>query len=160
MKTTGIILGKGTPNRCKDGKATQCAIALSPDIGLFRCYPFNVSEHRECRLWTNCAFELERSNKDNRAESWRVVAAEPIGRIEGCGERERILNRCVLRSGEDDPLDFQNARRASIVLVPLNRPGAGLERREVIASEDDGEDGWVSCQRDFTVKPMLTWQSL
>lgn len=160
VKTRGIILGKGAPNRCRDGSANMCLISVSKDIGLFRAYPLKT-ERAEIRIWSECDFELEKTPNDNRQESFKLISIKLISQIEDPAYRENILNSCILKTGDIDPLEYQNNNLASIAIVRVNRPGAEIEARnhESKMADTDSPDSWVLCQSEHLYKPFIKWSS-
>ena len=159
MKTKGIVLGVGAPNECKDGRKTMCAIILSDDLGLIRVYP--IPAESRFSVWSIVEVNIERNAKDNRSESWRLESSAVVGAFGDGDEKRTILDRCVLRSGTTDPIQYQNGRRLSIAMVKLSWGGVGaaLDQRVPGVSADDEECPWVVTQGQHWNKPYLEWQS-
>lgn len=157
----GVVLGRGAPNRTRDGRAVVCAIVLcDPPLGLVRLYPLRADD--DLTVWTRIRCELERDPaKDARSESYRAVACEAIGRVEDRSEKAAILDACVLRSATEDPVDFQNRRRRSIAVVRPRILGGLVVAQEPDASKRDEahEDGWLECQREMSMRPVVRWES-
>jgi hypothetical protein len=162
MEVTAIVLAKGAPNRCRDGSTSMCAIAVSQQIGLFRMYPLSIKRDDEISVWTELKVSLAGSNTDQRKESFKLVDYEIIGRIDDRQTKRDLLNDCILKSGEQDPIDYQNMLRRSIAIVKSDGPvGASLiprERCDVIAGTD--EDGFATTQAEFPFKPYIEWTSI
>ncbi len=162
MEITGIVLAKGAPNRTRDGSTVMCSIVLSSEIGLVRLYPLAVSSNADIRIWSRIRCDATKTNKDNRVESFRVHDSEVVGQIESSTTKSDILNSCHLRSGTEDPIDYQNSKRASICVIKVDgNLGASLECRtieESVTGSDD--DAWVIPQCNFPYKPYVVWKSM
>ena len=161
MSITGIVLGVGAPNRCRDGSVTMCAIVLTDDLGLIRVYP--IPAKQKFPLWSRVTLEVERSNTDNRAESYKLQYFEVIGAVAEHDDKRDILDACIIKSGTTDPLEYCNARRSSIALVkiPPNSLGIGMSPRSPVPriDEDDQEYSWILSQDQHWQKPYLEWES-
>jgi hypothetical protein len=134
-------------------------IELTEQFGLIRLYPFDVLDH--VRVWSVVDIDVSRHHRDHRSESWTFDTLDVTGRITEPFERRNILDSAVLRSGGDDPLRFQNSRRASIAIVrPAGRLGAAIDPRDV--SEDCARDGgtaWITTKDRVQHKALLRWRS-
>jgi len=163
MEINGIVLAKGAPNRTQDGRTTMCSIILCDELGLIRLYPLSVIKNQDVKVWTRIRCSVSRSQKDNRTEAFRldVNDIDVLDKIESPDSKARILDSCILKSGDKDPIDYQNDRRASICVVKANgRIGCHIEAKEDTerrASED--EDSWVMTQSEFPYKPYVSWKS-
>lgn len=162
IRTEAIIIAKGAPNQCRDGRKVMCAIGVSPSLGLVRIYPLSANSDSDIAIWSTVSLSLAISNTDNRKESYRVEDYEVVGQVKSASEKLHLMESCVLDSGEQDPIDFQNERRRSIAVVKSVGPvGASLMARDAItdfASTGD-EDGFVMTQADFPFKPYVQWVS-
>lgn len=162
MDIEAIIIAKGAPNRCRDGRTVMCAIALSQQLGLIRVYPLSITEHPDISIWTTVRLEIAKPSSDNRPESYKIVDWEVTGKVEDRQCKRDMLNDCVLNSGTDDPIDYQNAKRKSIAIVKCKgHIGASLEPREssdLVNGTD--EDGFALTQAEFPFKPYIVWQSI
>ena len=160
MILRALILGKGAPNRCRDGTATLCAIALTRELGLIRIYPLHV-EQRGVRVWSVCDLSLEPSRSDSRRESWKVLAAQPVGFVDDRADRAAILHACLLPEDVGDPIAHQNTARASVAVVPALVTAQIVERGACNEVPDAGEtgDSWVMCQRESAHKPLIRWRA-
>jgi hypothetical protein len=162
MKATGILLGVGAPNLCRDGRKTMCAILLSDELGLIRIYPLPGNE--SFPVWSKLHVEIEKSQTDNRKESYKVKYHEVIGHPITCQDQKReVLESCVLKSGLEDCQDFMNApeRRGSIAMVKLQRETltAAMDMKMPTSAPDDEEFGWIITQAQHWQKPYLSWKS-
>lgn len=158
MKVYGIVLGVGAPNESKTLGKTMCAIVLTREIGLIRIYPIPAEE--KFPVWGEVNLNIEKGN-DSRGESFKLISFDLIGKIIKADEKREILNLSCLKSGMDDPMKFQNARRKSIFLV---RPSWGdvevtLSQKTPDVSPDDEECGWIVTQGRHWHKPYLKWKS-
>lgn len=163
MRITGTVIAKGAPNRFSDGRTGMCAIVVSDELGLIRLYPLSITGGSEIRIWSRIACDIAKSTKDPRAESFRVVSSTMIDHIEDPNKKADLMNACVLRSGLEDPIKYQNANRKSIAVVKASgNVGASLEAKEaeLIDHNIDQEDAWVMCQSEYPFKPFLLWKSI
>lgn len=155
-----IILAKGAPNITSDGSLTMCAIALSVELGLVRLYPLRFQPGSPVRVWSKVRVEAIRSNTDNRHESWKIKSTELIGFIDDSTVKADMLDQCVLKSGTEDPIAYQNKKRSSIAIVKTELPvGCGLRPRRDRDTEQDKEDRWCMSQSEYPYKPYLFWTS-
>lgn len=159
MKAMGLIIGKGAPNRCKDGSATMCAIALTKELGLIRIYPIRI-EHK-VRVWDWVDIEAEPSKTDNRRESWKLTSINVIGAISDRDEKAAILDACILRSSNIDPIDYQDESRSSIAIVrgEIFYPYITWGQLEQPPENYESEDAWITCQVEYAHKPYVHWKS-
>ena len=160
---TGTVIAKGAPNRCQDGRTVMCAIVVSDELGLIRLYPLSVLKESEIRIWSRVKCEIVKRNTDSRLESFRVMSAVVIDRIEDPQTKAELMNSCILRSGNVDPLSYQDSLHRSIFIVkPGCNVGAQLVAREAESIDHtiDTEDAWVMCQAEYPFKPYLLWQSV
>ena len=160
MILRALILGKGAPNRCRDGTATMCAIALTRELGLIRIYPLNVRQS-EVKVWSVCDLECELNHKDRRRESWKILAARVVGSVDDRADRAAILDACVLDSAFGDPIHHQNANCASIAVVPATVTAQIVARGHFSdgPSDEQSADSWIMCQKEFAHKPMIRWRT-
>ena len=133
----------------------MCAILLSKEIGLFRVYPIPG----ECRfpVWSNVQVELEEPKSDPRHESYHLTRYEIKSTIKDRYLKRDILESCILGSGTDDPIVFQNTQRSSIALVKAVPDTLGMTLTSQFA-EDDGD--WVMTQSKAPAKAKLNWKSI
>ncbi len=153
---SGVVLGIGAPNRTRDGRAVQCGIVLSDDHGLCRIFADYDGAMDRISLWDRVSARVHVHAADQRAESWKLDDANVTGKVCDSLEKRSILNACVLRCGNCDPIDFLDHSRRSIGVV---RPvqvgmGYGMEVRDY----DDSPD-WVMTQSETPQKPYLSWAS-
>lgn len=164
MEITGIVLAKGAPNRTSDGRVTMCSIVLSDELGLIRIYPLSVTVNQDVKVWSRIRCEVTRSQKDNRIEAYRIVGTDVqvLNRIDSSENKASILDSCNLKSGDKDPIAYQNERRCSICVVKVHgRIGCSLKSREdTDVKLCDGEDSWVMTQAEFPYKPYVSWTSI
>jgi hypothetical protein len=157
-----VVLAKGAPNRCRDGRKVMCAIAVSPSIGLIRVYPLSVTNDYDISIWSQVDLRLEVSKTDNRKESYRVSDYTVTGKLKSPSEKRDLLESCVLDSGTEDPIDHQNRLRRSIAIVRSQGGlGASLIARQEAGEVSCGgdEDCFVVTQAEFPQKPYLHWTS-
>lgn len=162
MDIEAVVIAKGAPNRCRDGRTVMCAIAVSQSIGLIRVYPLSITQHDGIAVWTKVRFELADSKTDQRSESYKIVDWTVTGKIDNRQDKRDLLNDCILKSGTEDPIDYQNERRRSIAIVKSKgNIGASLEPRDIndILPGSD-EDGFALTQAEFPFKPYIEWRSI
>lgn len=155
------MLGKGHPVQTRNNGASMCAIGLHKDLGLIRIYP--IPALSKVPVWSFIEAELDRSSSDTRAESWKIVSDIYVsGGVTDPQCKRELLDRCELKSGVKDPVDFLNENRMSIGLIKAKAVCGSLKLNEAF----DGDDGAcpfddvVKCQGDFQFAPYLDWQSL
>lgn len=161
MNVSGIIMGTGAPNQCADGRKTKCAIVLAQNLGLIRVYP--IPAEKPFPVWGLVDCEIERNEKDSRRESYKIAPDFKIeSKIDSPVAKRQLLNECILKSGEHDPLHYQNASRSSIAIVKQDYGSimACMSQRTPEVLPDDPEFGWVSVQSTFPCKPYIDWQSV
>lgn len=147
-----IVLGVGTPNIIANGSKTMCAILLG-EFGLFRIYP--IKAEQKFPVWSKVNLSVTKPNTDNRQESWKVEQFEITGSITDPSIKRQILNKCVMSSGKEDPINYQNKSNKSICLIKPKNLGAAIDPREAI-----NDDDWVYTQSKSWAKPFVTWESL
>lgn len=136
----------------------MCAIVLTKDMGFIRIYP--IPADMEFSVWGMIEMEIERGS-DNRDESYKLTAFTVSGKVEANEDKREILNRCVIKSGNEDPQEFQNKRRKSIYIA---KPVWGdmevtLSQKVPDVSPDDEECGWLITQGKHWLKPYVKWTS-
>ena len=162
IQTSAIVIAKGAPNQCRDGRKVMCAIAVSQSMGLIRIYPLSVTNDSDIAIWAIVKLRLTVSNTDNRRESYRVHDYEVIGQMESTTEKAMLMDSCLLDSGDSDPIDYQNEQRKSIAIIKSAGPvGAMLVARESAneATLADDDEGFVMTQAAFPFKPYVQWTS-
>lgn len=163
IHTDAIIIAKGAPNQCRDGRKVMCAIGVSQSLGLIRIYPLSVKNDGDIGIWSVVRLGLAISNTDNRKESYRVEKYDVIGQMKSAAEKLDLMESCILESGDQDPIDYQNERRKSIAIVKSVGPvGASLIAREATSGHaftDDDDEGFVVTQANFPFKPYVQWTS-
>jgi hypothetical protein len=158
MKLKGIIMGVGAPNESTSMGKTMCAILLTNELGFIRVYPIPATE--QFPLWSEVLIDIERGS-DSRMESYKVSSFVIEGKILDKEDRRQILDQSCLRSGIDDPIQFQNDRQQSICMV---KPTWGdvevtLSQKIPDVSPDDDECGWIVTQGRHWLKPYVKWTS-
>jgi len=69
-----IVLGRGCPDRIKDGRVTVCTAGYSTKHGFVRIYP--TRRDAPLNTWNVISVEVERADKDTREESWKIVGSK------------------------------------------------------------------------------------
>ena len=151
-------MGVGAPNMCRSGEKTMCAIVLTKSLGFIRVYP--ILAESAFPVWGLVELALSDGN-DPREESYKLESFTVTGKIQNKDEKREIMNAACIRTGMDDPMKFQNARRKSIFMV---KPTWGdvevtLSQKVPDIPPDDEDCGWVVTQGRHWVKPYLKWKS-
>jgi len=151
-------MGVGAPNESKTHGKTMCAILLTKELGFVRVYPIDAQS--SFPVWGVGEFDFTKGS-DPRDESYKITGFNITGKIEDHAMKREILNSCVLKSGHQDPMDFQNELRKSIFLV---KPSWGdvevtLTQKVPAISPDDEECGWIITQGKHWLKPYVKWVS-
>jgi hypothetical protein len=159
MNLKGIVMGVGAPQNTRNNGITVCCILLSETLGFVRiyCIPADI----RLSVWSVREFECNRGS-DSRSESYKFESvSEPISVIKSSAEKRKILEECVIKTGEQDPIDFQNENRQSILLVELNRDDCEytLSAKSPKGIVDDDECGWLMTQGKHWMKPFIGWRS-
>lgn len=163
MQITGIVIAKGAPNRCHDGRTVMCAIVISKELGLVRLYPITVTADAGMNIWSRVQCEAVKRGTDCRVESFRVESITILDRIESASVKSDLLNSCILRSGIEDPIQYQNNGRKSIAVVKsTGSVGVSLDPQNPSAVDHtvDVDDAWVMSQKEYPYKPFLLWTSM
>lgn len=147
---SGIVMGVGCPVVSKVEGKSMCAIVLGK-TGLFRIYP--IPGKISLPVWTRVEVKAKKGS-DTREESWKLLTCIKAGKISDGGEKRAILNRCVLKSGAQDPIDFQNEQKKSICVVSPKLIGGGI-----LPQRASTDNSWVYSQDMAWNKPYLTWTS-
>lgn len=153
---TGVVIGVGAPNRTKDDRVVQCSIVLDEAVGLVRVFCDYRNGMDRLSLWDRCSLLVQATPKDSRFESWKMLEADIIGKVEGSQEKRAIIESCVKQTGNEDPIDQLNRERRSIAVVRPQQSsiGYGMEIRDFDESPD-----WITTQCETPQKPFLQWQS-
>jgi len=111
------------------------------------------------RVWSRVELELGMTKTDPRKESYSLLNYKVTGEIKDKSERRQILDRCVLQSGTQDPIKYQNHedRRSSICVVKPNHETLGFK---MVRKTPRPDDDWVYTQDMSWSKPFLEWDSI
>ena len=155
----GIVMGVGAPNETRSGGKSMCAILLTEELGFIRVYPIPASE--KFGVWCIVDVEVFKGG-DSREESWKLDKWTVVGKVENAEEKRNLLESCVLKSGDRDPLEYMNEQRRSIALVPIEWGTIEATLSQKIpsfVSREDEECGWIITQARHWLKPYVTWTS-
>ena len=139
-------MGVGAPNDTRGSGKTMCAIVLTKDQGFIRIYPIPAVD--EFPVWSDGFFEIEKG-LDPRSGTWKLISYRLRGKIECSQTKREILESCVIKSGFDDPMDFQNSNKQSIFIVRPNWGNVSVALTQKVPKkipEDDEECGWIVTQ--------------
>lgn len=115
-----IVLGRGCPERIKDGRITVCTAGYSHKLGFIRIYPTKMD--MPLRQWSIVKVPVERNPQDIRKESWKIQGAksewerlsEKI-QIIGKFKPEKRLN--LIANLVDDCINTINEEKRSLGIV-------------------------------------------
>ncbi|MGD1098728.1 MAG: hypothetical protein ABR888_00035 [Thermoplasmata archaeon] len=133
-----VLLGRGAPDRIRDGRITICAAGWSKTHGFVRIYPTRTSS--PLRQWNQVAVPVERNPLDSRPESWKIQGSKSEWntldrKIEVVGELKQPDRRRVIRELVSPCVNSINESRVSLGIVrPVEMSGFLDERTDV----DDG----------------------
>ena len=68
-----VVLGRACPEPLKDGRVTVCLAGWSETHGFMRIYPTRYDT--DCHAWDVIKDEVEKNERDNRLESWKIVGS-------------------------------------------------------------------------------------
>lgn len=116
-----VVLGRAAPEPIRDGRHTVCLGGYSETYGYVRIYPTRMSMDR-CRRWNVISVPVERSDNDNRDESFKIRGSreewdslhtkiEKVGRLSK-PERIRLADRLA-----GDCSNRLNEQRKSLGMV-------------------------------------------
>lgn len=164
-----VILGRACPEPLKDGRVTVCLGGWSETLGFIRIYP--TRPNMPWKQWDVVSLEAERNERDNRAESWKIVGSKDewetladkvkvVGRIDSGHTR-----RCMVADLADSCISVINDTKRSLGIV---RP-AEIIQTYFSHNEEYGslfqlglpgftESGTVQVKRDFPDEPRIRYR--
>lgn len=97
-----VVLGRACPEPLKDGRITVCLAGHSQEHGFIRLYPTRA-EGGTFRQWDIIEVDVERDDRDNRAESWKIAGSNDdwaglsdkfhiVGHLESLDARRKLLH--------------------------------------------------------------------
>jgi hypothetical protein len=115
-----IVLGRGCPERIKNGRVTVCTAGYSPKHGFMRVYPTKIE--MPLRRWSIVKVPLERNPQDTRRESWKIQGAKGewdrlSEKIEIVGELEREKRLELVANLADDCVNVINEEGRSLGII-------------------------------------------
>jgi hypothetical protein len=137
-----IILGRGCPERIRNGRTTVCTAGYSHTYGFMRIFPTKIG--MPLKRWSIVEVPVERNPKDTRAESWKIEGAK--------SEWDRLEKkvRIVGELGIKDRLDTITSLADDCVeTVSQAKRSLGVVRPVV-------EKCYFSEQEDYDVSTQLT----
>lgn len=151
-----LVIGIGSPNRAGDGRIVQCAIAVSEEHGLIRFFADYQGHMSKVSVWDRCFAKLERTPKDSRQESFKLLNVDVVGKVDKPFEKRSILDRLILRTEPEDPIDWLNDRKMSIAVIKPDQFNFefGIENRKA-----EEPDDWFVTSKDLPHRARLTWRS-
>lgn len=87
-----IVLGKGSPDRMRDGRVSVCTAGYSHKLGFVRIYP--TKRDAPLKRWNIIKVPVEKNPQDSRQESWKIQGSKAewshlSEKIEKVGELKR-----------------------------------------------------------------------
>ena len=164
-----IVLGRACPEPLKDGRVTVCLAGWSEKQGFIRIYPTRTDT--KCHTWDVIRLEVERNERDNRKESWKIVGSkgewetlsekiEVIGRVEKRDERRNIIGNLT-----DSCVNVINGERRSLgIIKPAEVLGkyfadnAGYGQLMQMGLPGMTELDSVKVKRDFPHEPRIRYR--
>lgn len=137
-----IILGRGCPERIRNGRTTICTAGYSPTHGFTRIFPTKIE--MPLRQWSIVRVPVERNPKDTRGESWK---------IEGAKSEWDSLEKKVEIVGE---LGLKDRLNIVAGLVDDCVETIGMARRSLGIIRPTIEECYLSKQEDYDVSTQLT----
>ena len=160
-----IILGRGVPEQISEGRITVCVAGYSPSQGFIRLYPTRIDS--PLRVWSVVSVEVERNNKDTRAESWKFPDSrtgwQSINQhICVKGEYPREARLSLLDSIKSGCVaEINNARVSLGVIRPvIKRRYLAQNERHTEAYQplfEIMEHAEVLTKRDYVAEPRLSY---
>jgi hypothetical protein len=152
-----LIIGIGSPNRAHDGRVVQCAIAVSEELGLIRFFADYRGIMSKASVWDRCLVRLQKTSKDSREESFKLLEIDVVGNLNCSFEKRSILNSLVLQPANCDPVDYQNDRLMSIAVVkPAQQDFEfAIENKPTEEPED-----WFVTAKDLPHRARMTWRAV
>jgi len=115
-----IVLGRGCPERIRDGRVTVCTAGYSPTLGFVRIYPTRID--MPLKRWSIIKVPVERNPKDTRRESWKIQGSKSEWNIlhekmEVVGELPRKERLKLIANLVDDCVNVLNVEKRSLGIV-------------------------------------------
>ncbi len=118
-----IILGRGCPDRIKDGRLTVCTAGYSHTQGFVRVYPTRMDS--PLRQWNVVQVPVDRDPRDTRIESWKIEGSkgewerlsekiDVTGFLKGRSDRRNLVANLV----DGCVFDLNDARRSLGIVKP------------------------------------------
>lgn len=118
-----VILGRGAPDRMRDGRITVCTAGYSPSKGFVRVYPTRLDS--PCRMWNIVEVPLEKNPQDTRTESWKIEGSKDewvnLGdkiKVIGLVERQERLD--LITNLVDGCIKDINSKKRSLGIIKPN----------------------------------------
>lgn len=129
-----IILGKGCPDRIRNGRMTVCVAGFSPKLRFLRIYPTRTDA--SFSRWDIINVEAEKNPQDNRNESWKIVGSKNewdslnkkikvLSRLKNQKDKKRIIEENI-----DDCVNIIKDSRRSLGIIKPTIVGHYFSQRE------------------------------
>ncbi|RLI99113.1 MAG: hypothetical protein DRP00_00095 [Candidatus Aenigmatarchaeota archaeon] len=159
-----IILGRGCPERIRNGRVTVCTAGYSPTHGFIRIYPTKMDMPLE--RWSIVRVPVERNPRDTRRESWKIVGSKTEWgklhkKVEVVGELEPKKRLNLIANLVDDCVeDIRKAKRSLGIVKPIIKKCYFSEREDYDASTQLTLLGYpvVKTKNQFPVTPRIRYK--
>ncbi len=168
LLTDLVVLGRACPEPLKDGRVTVCLAGWSSEVGFVRLYP--TRHNMPLKRWNIVSIEVERNERDTRAESWKIVGSknewetlaskvEVVGRLNSAEERRNFIGNLT-----DTCVNVINEQRRSLGIIKptilktylRDNPKYGELFQQALPGFT--EHGSVEVKRDSPVEPRVTYR--
>jgi hypothetical protein len=141
-----IILGKGCPERIRNGRVTVCTAGYSTQLGFIRIYPTKIG--MPLHQWSIIKVPLERNPRDTRKESWKIQGAKSkwerlSEKIQVVDELKRDKRLNLIANLTDECVNTINEEKRSLGII-----------KPII------EKCYVSEQEDYDASSQLTLRGI
>jgi len=115
-----VILGRGCPERIKNGRVTVCTAGYSSQLGFIRVYPTKVG--MPLHQWNIVKVPLERNPQDTRVESWKIQGAKSewerlSEKIQVVGDLKRDKRLNLIANLADECVNTINEAKRSLGII-------------------------------------------
>jgi hypothetical protein len=115
-----VVLGRGAPDKIKDGRVTICVAGWSKRLGFVRIYPTRTSS--PLRQWNRVSVRVERNPLDSRAESWKIRGSKSEWdqldrKIEVLGQASSSEKQTLVRGIVSPCVSTLNDARVSLGII-------------------------------------------
>ncbi len=164
-----VVLGRACPEPMRDGRVTVCMAGWSEKLGFVRVYPTRTD--MPWRRWDVVQIEVERNERDNRRESWKIAGSKDkwdsladkvkvVGRVDSTDERRNLIGNLT-----DSCVNVLNDQRRSLgIIKPLSilktyfADNPHYEKLFQLGLPGFTELDEVQVKRDFPLEPRIRYR--